>query len=79
MRQVLASCRPGARILDLCRASDKHINDLCSKVYTKQQHMEKGVAFPTCISLNHIVEGYSPQDDGEKLDSVVRAGDLLKM
>lgn len=38
--------------------------------------MEKGVAFPTCVSLNNVVGHYSPL---KSEDSVAKTGDVAKI
>lgn len=38
--------------------------------------MEKGIAFPTCISVNNIVGHYSPL---KSEDSILKKGDLAKI
>jgi methionine aminopeptidase len=35
------------------------------KLYTKQKQLEKGVAFPVCISVNDIVCNHSPLSSEE--------------
>lgn len=57
--EVSKLCVPGAKIIDLCVAGDKVINDGLKGQYTKG-NIEKGVAFPTSISVNNIVGHYSP-------------------
>jgi len=46
------------------------------KVYTKQKQMEKGLAFPTCVSPNHLVGHVSPLASE---DLTLAAGDLVKI
>ena len=45
--------------------------------------MEKGIAFPTCLSVNNICGHYSPltSDANEKEigNSILNDGDLVKM
>jgi methionine aminopeptidase len=82
MGLVLAGCQPGARIFDLCKSGDTCIIQLVNKVYTKQS-MERGIAFPTTISLNQIVCGFTPlqqQHSGYNThDSIIKVGDLVKV
>ena len=35
------------------------------KLYSKQKQLEKGVAFPVCISVNDIVCNFSPLSSEE--------------
>ncbi len=43
---------------DLCKFGDEEIISECKKVYLKEKN--KGIAYPTCISLNNIVNNNSP-------------------
>lgn len=38
--------------------------------------MERGIAFPTCVSVNHIMGHYSPLVDES---TTLKAGDVAKM
>ena len=38
--------------------------------------MEKGLAFPTCLSVNNIVGHFSPNSNDE---TTLKSGDLVKM
>jgi methionine aminopeptidase len=62
---------------------DKLINDKLAKVYAKKKKMEKGIAFPTCISVNEICGHYSPlvsdANDKEKELATLKDGDVLKI
>ena len=42
----------------------------------KSKNMERGIAFPTCISVNHIMGHYSPLVDESTL---LKDGDIAKM
>jgi curved DNA binding protein len=74
LEHVRSLVKPGASVLALCEAGDKIIEDEVAKVYKKDKKMEKGVAFPTCISPNHIVGHFSPIEDE---DMTIKAGDLV--
>lgn len=72
LQQVIKSCVVGAKILDVCRSGDELIVARTDKVYTKKVKVKKddgkednkllpkGVAFPTCISVNGLISSYSP-------------------
>ena len=51
------------------------IEEALSKVYNKAK-IEKGIAFPTSISVNHVVGHFSPLNDDT---TVLEEGDLAKM
>lgn len=74
LAQVVQECVPGKKIVDICALGDKIINESVEKIYTKGK-LEKGVAFPTCISVNHIAGHFSPLPDDT---TVLNEGDLVK-
>lgn len=42
----------------------------------KSKKLERGIAFPTCISVNHVMGHYSPLLDES---TVLKEGDIAKM
>lgn len=60
---------------ELCAMGDEIIESRLSKVYNRPS-CEKGVAFPTCISVNNVSSGYAPQSDS---DERLNEGDLIKL
>lgn len=80
LKEISEKCAAGAKVLDLCELGDKLINEECSKVHNKGkakvEEKDKGVAFPTCISVNEIAGHASAQPGDEQ---VLAEGDLVKM
>ena len=75
IKVVTAAAIEGKSVAELCALGDDTINQLLSKVY-KGKKMEKGIAFPTCISINNCCGHFSPL----KEDSVnLKKGDVAKM
>lgn len=60
LRQVIEKCVAGASVVDLCELGDQMILEETSKVYKKEKEMKKGIAFPTCISIDNTVCHFSP-------------------
>lgn len=77
---VAQNCVPGKSVIELCDIGDKYINEETGKIYNKvgkdKKKIEKGIGFPTCISINHIVGNFSPLS-GNK--TVIAEGDLVKV
>jgi methionine aminopeptidase len=44
--------------------------------FKRDQRMRKGIAFPTCLSINNCVANFSPLKDG---DVTLSKGDVVKM
>ncbi|CAO3567278.1 unnamed protein product [Mortierella alpina] len=77
LTKVVARVADGVRVSELCAFGDEIILSYTSKVYNKNS-VEKGIAFPTMVSVNDCVEYYSPT--GETGDDVVlRNGDVVKI
>lgn len=61
---VAKMCVKGAKVADICKAGDAKINELTSGIYKAKgkdgQPIDRGVAFPVCVSVNDIVAHYSP-------------------
>jgi len=78
---VVEACKPGAKAVDLCNLGDKLINEATEKIYNAKKEgkkIEKGVAFPTCISVNNCVGHYSPLLTEDKSNPLAE-GDVVKI
>lgn len=76
---VVTECKLGADIVGICKKGDEIIVEQTSKIYNKKEKgekIEKGVAFPTCISVNEICGHFSPL---ENESYVLKEGDLVKI
>jgi curved DNA binding protein len=68
---------PGKVATDLCALGDKIINDEVAKIFNKAKGVDKGVAFPTCISVNQCAGHYSPLSEDRTV--ILQEGDLVKI
>lgn len=61
----MALVKVGADIYTICAEIDTFMEEELRKVYNnkKTKKLERGVAFPTSISVNHIIGNYSPLKD----------------
>ena len=66
--------KPGVKVVDMCAQGDKMIIDEVSKVLKKIPY--KGIAFPTCVSINEMAGFNSPMPDDK---TVIKDGDLVKI
>nr|ABK24337.1 unknown [Picea sitchensis] len=74
---VLSECKPKAKVVDLCEKGDSYIREQTGNVYKNaKKKIEKGVAFPTCISVNSTVCHFSPLAGDE---TVLEENDLVKI
>jgi methionine aminopeptidase len=62
----------------VCQEGDAFIEEELKKIFNnkKSKKLERGIAFPTCISVNHIMGHYSPMGDES---FVLQEGDVAKI
>lgn len=77
LKLVFESATPGVSVLSLCEKGDAYIMQETGKIFKKEKEMKKGIAFPTCISINNCVCHYSPLKSDP--DVILKDGDLIKM
>jgi methionine aminopeptidase len=73
---VLMVVQAGKRAVEICELGDTLIEKLVAPLYKKAK-VDKGIAFPTCISVNGVIAHYSPLESEDKV--VLAAGDVVKM
>lgn len=77
LQAVIEKCVEGASVRELCTFGDKLLIDETVKVFKKEKELKKGIAFPTCLSVNNCVCHFSPL--ASDTDVVIKDGDLVKM
>ncbi|XP_019871396.1 proliferation-associated protein 2G4 [Aethina tumida] len=60
LKQVIDKCVAGASVREICEFGDKLLTDETSKVFKKEKELKKGIAFPTCVSVNNCICHFSP-------------------
>lgn len=65
LKKAISLCIVGADIYNICQSIDAFIEEELKKVYNgkKAKKVERGIAFPTCVSVNNVVGHYSPLAD----------------
>jgi methionine aminopeptidase len=70
---LVSQCLPGAKILDLCEFGHTVIETQAQKLYAKKKRdgkpIDRGVAFPVCISVNDVVCNHSPLPTEERVST----------
>jgi len=77
---LVGQCIPGANIIDLCEFGHTVMEASAAKLYTKKvdgKQVDRGVAFPVCISVNDVVCNHSPLPTEET--KPLKAGDIVKI
>jgi curved DNA binding protein len=74
---LLKEAIAGKSVLSLCELGDRLIVEETGKVFKKEKEMKKGIAFPTCVSVNNCICHFSPLRSD--LDVVLSDGDVVKI
>lgn len=77
LKLVFEAATPGVSVLSLCEKGDAYIMQETGKIFKKEKEMKKGIAFPTCISINNCVCHYSPLKSDP--DVILKDGDVVKI
>ncbi|KAF8282011.1 aminopeptidase,metallo-peptidase, Clan MG, Family [Trypanosoma cruzi cruzi] len=74
LQLLLDATKPGAKVHELCKLGDETV---ARKLKTMFKGTEKGLAFPTCISVNSCVAHNSPSADDEAASQEIQLGDVV--
>lgn len=86
LTSIIENCKAGAKVYDICKGGDDLILSLTSTMYRAKvksgdgqpgRVIEKGVAFPVCISVNECVCHMSPL--ASEADEELKDGDWVKI
>uniref|UniRef100_A0A7E4W6W0 Peptidase_M24 domain-containing protein n=1 Tax=Panagrellus redivivus TaxID=6233 RepID=A0A7E4W6W0_PANRE len=77
LKEVIAKVQPGVTAGELATFGDDRLLELSSKAFKKDKETEKGIAMPTCISVNNIVCHFSPLRS--ETDITIADGDVVKI
>ncbi|RPD60115.1 proliferation-associated protein 1 [Lentinus tigrinus ALCF2SS1-7] len=82
MKKLVSLCVEGAKVLDLCVEGDKLLEQGTGAVYNKSVKgvkVSKGIAFPTCVSVNNTVAHFSPLESDPSSNQTLTKGDVVKL
>jgi curved DNA binding protein len=77
LREVVDRCVPGASIKDTCIYGDKRLDEETTRVFKKDKDVKKGIAFPTCLSVNNYICHFSPLVSDP--DIILKDNDVVKI
>jgi len=82
MNELVLLCVEGANVIDICKAGDNLIDQKLSLVYRAKgkdgKAIDKGIAFPVCVSVNEIVCHCSPLDSDASFEPL-KGNDIVKL
>lgn len=78
LKKAISLCVVNADIHTICVTVDKFVEDELKKVFSnkKSKKLERGIAFPCCITANALAGHYSPLPDES---SQINDGDIIKI
>jgi len=79
LKKVVESAVDGVKIIDLCAKGDNLIEENVKLLFTKAKNITKGIAFPTCVSVNHIICHFSPLPSDTEGSEVLKNGEVVKI
>ena len=68
-------------MVDICKAGDDFIEARTAAIFNKKVNgspILKGIAFPTCVSVNHIISHCSPLESDDSWEPLT-GGDMCKI
>ncbi|KAI9203495.1 peptidase M24, structural domain-containing protein [Polychytrium aggregatum] len=78
LANVLSAVADGVLVVDLCKVGDDAIVEISKTVYNKGK-VNKGIAFPTTVSINNIICHLSPLPGDQEAALVIKNGDLVRI
>merc|ERR1711971_739607 len=77
LKEICDGCKPGTSVRDMCMHGDSRLVEETSKAFKKDKKLVKGIAFPTCISVNNCICHFSPLTS--ESDVILADGDVVKI
>jgi len=77
VKLVAAKCVDGASCREVADYGDKLIAEECTKVFKKEKDLKRGIAFPTCLSVNNCICHFSPI--WSEPDYTIKEDDMVKI
>lgn len=77
LKTLIESTLPGKSVKEICEKGDSLLLEETGKVFKKEKDLKKGVAFPTCLSVNNCICHFSPSKNDT--DYVLKEGDVVKV
>ncbi|EPQ52799.1 proliferation-associated protein 1 [Gloeophyllum trabeum ATCC 11539] len=82
LKKLVELTKEGAKVIDLCIEGDKLLEQGTGAVYNKSVKgvkVSKGIAFPTCVSVNNAVAHYSPLESDPNSGQTLAKDDVVKI
>jgi len=77
LKEGLALCVVGASVREICSKCDLRVEEETAKAFKKDKKVQKGIAFPCCVSVNNCICHFSPMNSDP--DITLKDGDMVKL
>uniref|UniRef100_A0A915Q3W9 Peptidase M24 domain-containing protein n=1 Tax=Setaria digitata TaxID=48799 RepID=A0A915Q3W9_9BILA len=77
LKELLIAVKDGAEVGEICDLGDRLMNERIAKVFKKEKDALKGIAMPTCVSINNCVCHFSPLRSDPPV--VIKDGQMVKV
>merc|ERR1712121_296526 len=77
LKELVDACKASGSVRDLYILGDNRLTEETSKAFKKDKKLTKGIAFPTCISVNNCICHFSPLTT--EPDVILADGDMVKI
>jgi len=74
---IITQCLDGKSVVDVCKFGDLVVDQSCGNYFKAQKDMDKGLAFPTCVSVNNCLCHFSPLSEEDSV--VLKDGDKVSI
>merc|ERR1712214_98341 len=77
LKEGVAMCVAGASVREICAKCDERVEEETAKAFKKDKKVQKGIAFPCCVSVNNCICHFSPMNSDP--DVTLKDGDMVKI
>jgi len=77
LKELVSACTASASVRELCILGDRRLTEETGKAFKKDKKITKGIAFPTCVSVNNCICHFSPLVS--ETDVILADGDMVKI
>jgi len=77
LKELVEACKASASVREVCMLGDRRLSEETGKAFKKDKKITKGIAFPTCVSVNNCICHFSPLVS--ETDVILSEGDMVKI
>ncbi|VDK76350.1 unnamed protein product [Onchocerca ochengi] len=77
LKELISAIKDGVEVGEICDLGDRLMSERIAKVFKKEKDALKGIAMPTCISINNCVCHFSPLRSDPPV--IIKDGQMVKI